>query len=218
MGPAGQGLHAITPGRDVLKLGGNIKAEFFGRVVEVTGKRDVGDGWLIAQKERHLRKPLIDDAEIAVDPSLEESQHGRIAGGSREVFQEPVRPKEPVYLLIVENDPPQRLQARIFGFRFETASAFGQVGENYSRLAELPGAVCENRDLAHFIDLGPVFRRPRFAALEEIDKDRLPIGANQIEHKCGAISIARLGEAIESIFRHKFSLGFKMRIVMAWPA
>src|SRR5690242_18906269 len=127
MGPAGQGLHAITPGRDVLKRGCNINAEYFGRVVEVTGKRDVGDGWLIAQKEWHLRKPLIYADELAVETNVQELQYCQLSGRSREVLQEPVRSKQPIHFLILENDPPQRLQARIFGFRFETASAFGEV-------------------------------------------------------------------------------------------
>src|SRR5215472_6150010 len=86
---------------------------------------------------------------------------------------------------------------------------FGEVSENNPRLAQFSRAVCEHRHFAHFIDFGAIFRCARFAALEKIDIDGLPIGADQIEHKRGAVRVPGLSEAVELIFRHEFSLRLK---------
>ena len=86
--------------------------------------------------------------------------------------------------------------------RLELAGALGEIGEDHARLGELLGAVHQHRHFAHLVDLGAVLRRARLAALEEIDIDRLPVGADQIEHQRGAIGIAGLGEAVELIFGH----------------
>src|SRR5262252_3439370 len=99
MRPTGQCLHTITPGADIFKLRGDIEAKLLRRIKEIAGERDVGDGWFVAQHERRLRKPLIDDSEIAVDAALQKRQDGRITGRAREIFQ------ESVHFLIVENDP-----------------------------------------------------------------------------------------------------------------
>ena len=89
----------------MLELRGDIEAKLLCRIIEIAGERDVGDGRFIAQHERRLRKPLIDDPEIAVDAALQKGLDGRIAGRAREIFQEPVRSQESVDFLIVENDP-----------------------------------------------------------------------------------------------------------------
>src|SRR5205809_6030038 len=88
----------------------DVEAEFLRRVIEISGERHVRDGRAVAEQEFPALKPLVDDAEIAVDASLEEREHGRIARGLREVLQEAIRPKEAVDLLIVENYPAQRFQ------------------------------------------------------------------------------------------------------------
>src|SRR5262249_32900279 len=76
-------------------------------------------------------------------------------------------------------------------------------------------AVREHRGFAHFIDLGAKFRRTRLA-LEKIDENRLPIGADQVEHERGAISVPGLSEAVEPIFRHEFSFVLK-QCERLWP-
>jgi len=63
----------------------------------------------------------------------------------------------------------------------------------------------QRRHLAHFVDVGAIFRRARLALGEEIDKARLPVGADQIEHQCGAVGVTGLGEAVELIFGHGVS-------------
>src|SRR5579864_2254925 len=136
MRPTGQCLHAITPSADVLELRADIKAELFRRIIEVSGEGDVGDGRLIAQEERYLGQPLIDDSEVAVDAPLQKSQYGRIAGRAREDFQKPVRSQKAIHLLIVENDPAQRLKAGIFAVRLETTGAVSEVGEDHTGLAQ----------------------------------------------------------------------------------
>jgi hypothetical protein len=74
-----------------------------------------------------------------------------------------------------------------------------------ANLPELLLPVHQHRNLAHLVDLGPVFRRALLAALEEVDENRLPVGADQVEHQGDAIGVAGLGEAIELIFGHGVS-------------
>jgi hypothetical protein len=69
-------------------------------------------------------------------------------------------------------------------------------------LGELLAAVHQHRHLAHLVDVGAIFGRALLAFSEEIDPDRLPVGADQIEHERGAISVAGLGEAVELVFGH----------------
>ena len=88
----------------------------------------------------------------------------------------------------------------------ELAGALGEIGQDHAGLGELLAAVHQHRHFAHLVDLGAVLRRARLAALEEIDVDRLPVGADQIEHQRGAIGVAGLGEAIELVFGHGRSL------------
>src|SRR5205814_4248024 len=100
-------LHALAPRSDRRMILADVEAEFFRRVVEISRKRHVRDGRPVAEQESAALEPLVDDAEIAVDASLEEREHGGIARRLREVLQEAVRPKEAVDLLIVEDDPAQ---------------------------------------------------------------------------------------------------------------
>src|ERR1700756_4470968 len=103
MRPTGQCLHAIAPGANVFKLRADIEAELLHWIKEVASERDIDDARLIAQHERRLRKPLIDNPEIAVDAAFQKGQDRRIASRAREIFQEPVRSQEAVHFLIVEN-------------------------------------------------------------------------------------------------------------------
>ena len=60
----------------------------------------------------------------------------------------------------------------------------------------------EHRHLAHLVDVGPVGRRALLALDEEVDPDRLPVGADEIEHQRDPIRIAGLGEAVELVLGH----------------
>src|SRR5215469_2648297 len=188
MRPTGQRSHAITPGCDVLALLGDVEAKLFRRIVEVASEGDIGNGRLIPQHKRRFRQPLIDDREIAVYAALEKGHYRGIAGWSGEVLQKPVRSKESVYFLIIENNPAQRLKSGIFTVRFEAAGAFGEIGEDHPGLAQFFAAVCQDRRLAHLIDLGAIFWCAGLA-IKKIDEDRLPIGTDQIEHQRDAIAI-----------------------------
>src|SRR5262249_13854509 len=115
-----------------------------------------------------------------------------------------------VDLLIIEDDPAQCLKALIFALRFESTGPFGEIAEDYSGLAELLGAVRQYRRFPHLVDLGTIFRRASFT-FEEIDENRLPVGADQVEHQPGAIGVARLGKAVKLIFGHAISFGFMRR-------
>jgi len=156
---------------------------------------------MFAQHERRLGKPLLDDREIAIDAALEKRQHGRIARRPREILQKAVA----IDLLIVENNPAQRFKPCVLARRLEPAGPFGEIAEDHRGLTELSCAMGQHWHFAHLIDFGTIFRRACLAALEEIDKDRLPVGADKVEHQRRAISIARLGEAVELIFRHEIS-------------
>jgi hypothetical protein len=40
----------------------------------------------------------------------------------------------------------------------------------------------QDRHLAHFVDVLQIFRRALHRLTEEVDVDRLPVGADEIEH------------------------------------
>src|SRR3954452_2431356 len=199
--PARQRLDALALGGDRRMLLGYVEAELFGRVVEVAGKRHVRDGRPVAEQEFAAFEPLVDDGEIAVDASLEEGEHGWVAGGLREVLQKPVWPEETIDLLIVEDDPAQRFELLFFALRQIFSSAARQISEDHARLGELLLAVHEHRRFAHFVDLTAILRRTCLP-LEEVDIDGLPVRANEIEHQCGAIGVAGLCEAMKLVFGH----------------
>src|SRR5262245_123841 len=123
-------------------------------------------------------------------------------GGLASVAQEAIGAEKAVDLLVVEDDPAQRLEALVLAFRLELARALGEVGEDHGRLAERARAVHEHRHFAHFVDVAAVFRRARLALGEEVDPDRLPVGADEVEHQRGAIGVARLSEAVELVLGH----------------
>ena len=56
-----------------------------------------------------------------------------------------------------------------------------EVRKDHAGLAELLGAVPQHRGFAHVVDILTVFGGARFA-VEEINKDRLPIGTDDVEH------------------------------------
>ena len=79
----------------------------------------------------------------------------------REILQEPVRPEESVDLLVVEDDPAQRLKLLVLALRPELAGELGEIGQDHARLRELLVAVHEHRHFAHLVDFGAVLRGPR---------------------------------------------------------
>src|SRR6185503_18100227 len=105
MPPSRQRLHPLAPGSDRRMILADVEAEFLDGIVEIAGKRHVGDGRLLAKQEFAALEPLVDDAEIAVDASLEKGEHRRIARWLGEILQEAIGAEKPVDLLIVEDDP-----------------------------------------------------------------------------------------------------------------
>ena len=200
--PARQRLDAIEPGGDVLVLGRDVEAELLGRIIHVGDQRQVRDGRPRPEHEIARRQPLVDDRQIAVDPPLEEGEHGRVAGRPGEKAQEPVGPEIAVDLLIVEDDPAQRLEPLVLALRRKLAGVLRQIGQDDARLAELAGAMHQHRHLAHLVDVGPVVGRALLALDEKVDPDRLPVGADEIEHQGDPIGIAGLGEAVELVLGH----------------
>src|SRR5262249_49109359 len=108
--PARQRFDAVEPYRDVLVLSGDIEAEFLRWIVEISDQREIGDGRARAEQEGPRREPLVDDGDVVVDAPLEEREHGRIARRLGETPQEAIGAKKAVDLLIVEDDPAQRLE------------------------------------------------------------------------------------------------------------
>src|SRR5262249_45425241 len=82
----------------------------------------------------------------------------------------------------------------------EFAGAVSEIGETDTRLAEFSAAMHQNRNLAHFVDIGAEFCRAQFSTCKEVNVDRFPISADQVEHQRDPIGIAGLGEAIELVF------------------
>src|SRR5262249_35763707 len=91
----------------------------------------------------------------------------------------------------------------VLAMRQEFSRTFGEIKKDYAGLAEFLSSVNENRNFAHFVNIAAIFRRALHARLEEIDEDGLPIRTNEIEHQGRAVSVTRLGEAIELIFSHR---------------
>src|SRR2546421_12649968 len=195
MFPARQRLDAIEPDRDVAVLRGNIESKLLGRIVEIADQRQVGDGWPRAQNERSGREPLIDDGEVAVDAALEESEHGWIARWLGEVAQESIGTEKAVDLLIIEDDPAQRLELLVIAVRSEFSGFFGEIGEDHTGLAELSASMRQHRRLTHLVDVGAVLRRALLAFAKEVDEHRLPLGTDEIEHQRSPIGVSRLCKA-----------------------
>ena len=78
--------------------------------------------------------------------------------------------------------------------------------------AEHELAMLEHRHLAHLVEL-EVLGRAR-AAVEEVDPDRLPVGAVELEHERDLVGVAGLGEAVELVFGHG---SFPSVVVRAGP-
>src|SRR3954463_11325976 len=191
--PARQRLDAIEPYRDVLMLPRNVEAEFVRRIVEISRQREIGDGGARAQHEWTGREPLVDNGEVVVDAPLEEREHGGIAWRLGEKPQKAIGTEKAVDLLVVENDPAQRLETLVLAIGPELARPVGKVGQDHAGLAELLVAVHEYGRLAHLVDIGAVLRRTLLPLGKEVDPDRLPVGANKVEHEGAAIGIAGLG-------------------------
>ena len=142
---------------------------------------------------------------IARLPSIRPFRNARTAGspgGLAKFLRKRNGPEEAVDLLIVENDPAQRLELFVFAFGLELAGASGEISQDHARLREFFLAVHEHRRFAHFVDVISKFGRALNHGTEEIDPNRLPIGANQIEHQRGAVGIAGLRETIKLKFGH----------------
>ena len=113
-----------------------------------------------------------------------------------------MRTKKAVDLLIVENDPAQCLEIFVLTLGAELSGPLGKIGQDHAGLAELLALMRQHRHLAHLVHVGAILRRARFALAEEIDPDRLPVGADEVEHQRGTISVAGLSEAIELVLGH----------------
>src|SRR4029077_6875888 len=136
MRPAGERLDALTPGGDRRMLLADVEAELLRRIIEVPCKRHVRDGGPLAEQESAALQPFVDDAEIAVDATLEKGEHGRIARGLGEVLQETIGPEKAIDLLIVENDPAQCFQLFVLALGQVFAGAAREIGEDHARLGE----------------------------------------------------------------------------------
>jgi len=126
-----------------------------------------------------------------------------IAGRLGETAQVPIGGDLSADLVIVEQDPAQRVEARVFALRAEFARVVGEVCEDGSGLAELLCSINQDRRFAHFVDGGAKLGRALVGLAEEIHKHRLPVGANEIEHQRDAIGIAGLGKAMQLILSHE---------------
>src|SRR5262245_1877339 len=91
--PSGQGPYPLAPRRD-MRAGRGIETEFFGWEIEISGQRDIRDGGLGAEEKRLPRQSFLDDGEVVVDASLEEGQHGGVAGRLGEAAQETIGTEE----------------------------------------------------------------------------------------------------------------------------
>src|SRR5262249_2867298 len=164
------------------------------------------DGRARAEDERRTRQALVENGNGVVDAALEEREHGRVAGRFGETPQEAIRSEKAVDLLIVEDDPAQRLEPRLLALGTELSRPVGEVGQDHPGLAELLALMREDRHLAHFVDVAAVLRRARLALAEEVDPHGLPVGADQVEHERTAISVAGLCEPIELVLGHDVAL------------
>src|SRR6185437_834196 len=163
----------------------------------------VGGSRSVADQERRLLQPLVDDAERTERARLERIHDRGVAGWLGEVLQKAIRPEEAVDLLVVEDDPAQRLEFFVLALRLVLTAAVGEVGEDDAGLRQLPFAMHEHRRLAHLVDLVTIGRRALDHRAEEIHPLRLPVRADQIEHQRGAVAIAGLREAMEFVFGHR---------------
>ena len=135
------------------------------------------------------------------------SEHRRVAGRLGQGAEESIRAKEAIELLVIEEDPAQRLQPFILICWSELPRPVGEIGQDDPGLGELSGPVHHDRDLAHLVDTRAILGRALLGFAKEIDPDGLPVSPDQIEHQCGAISIAGLGKTIELVLRHRVSAG-----------
>src|SRR5215510_11985101 len=107
--PSRQRFDAVEPYRDVLVLGGDIEAEFFRRIVEISDQREIGDGRARAEQEGPRREPLVDDGDVVVDAPLEARERVWIARRFGETSLKAIGAEKAVGLLIVEDAPAQRV-------------------------------------------------------------------------------------------------------------
>ena len=70
----------------------------------------------------------------------------------------------------------------VLALRLELGRVVGEISEDHARLAELLLAMHQHRRFAHFIDGLSKLRRALRRRAEEVVPDRLPVGADQIEH------------------------------------
>src|SRR5437868_300061 len=95
----------------------DVEAEFFDRVKQISGERDVRDGGPLAEQEFAGLKSLVDDAEIAVDAASKKCVDSGIGWRLHPVPQKTIGSQKSVDLLIVEDDPAQRFQLFILALR-----------------------------------------------------------------------------------------------------
>jgi hypothetical protein len=80
-----------------------------------------------------------------------------------------------------------------------------QIGQDDARLAECAVAMNQHRHFTHLVDVRAILRAALLALDEEVDEDRRPVGADEIEHQGGAVGVPRLRETIKLIFGHEVS-------------
>src|SRR5215813_14166997 len=134
--PAWQRLDAPEPGRDVLVLAGDVEAELVWRVIEIGDERKIRDRGAVADDIGASGEPLVENRKRVVDAALEEGEHDRVARRPGEGAQKAIGPEITVDLLIVEDDPAQRLELVVLVFGPELARTAGEIAETYARLAE----------------------------------------------------------------------------------
>src|SRR5262249_47630294 len=154
---------------------GNIESEFLGWIIQITGHRNVGDGWLIADKELPSAQSFVDDGKVAVNATFEKREHCRITCRFCEIFQKAKWPKEAVDFLIIENDPAQRFKFFVFVLWFEPAATPGEVSKNHAGLGELFLAVNQHGHLTHFVNFRAKFRCALSHGPKEINPNWRPI-------------------------------------------
>jgi hypothetical protein len=95
--------------------------------------------------------------------------------------------------------------------RFEFTGQLGEISQDHAGLREPLALVQEHRRFAHFVHGSAPFRRARFA-VEEVDRDRLPVRTHQVQHEGCFVGIPGLGEAIKFVLGHCYLVGVETEL------
>ena len=88
-------------------LSGDIKAEFFRRIIQIARHGDVSDGGFRSEKIRAPGQPLVDNCQCALGATFEKFEQCWLAERPREITEETLGTEIAADFLIVENDPAQ---------------------------------------------------------------------------------------------------------------